>query len=176
VGGWHNSLYLWNRGVMKLIETKTLSSGATSIVFTSIPQTFTDLVLQFSLRTNRPNVIDVGTIAANSTSLTRRALRGTGSGGVGGATTFDFSTAAADAGANVFGSGSTYISNYSSTSINKLFSTDTVSEQNGTSADQTMSVSLYASNSAITSLTFTSLNAATFQPGSSISLYGITRA
>jgi hypothetical protein len=160
---------------MKLIETKTLGADAASIEFTSIPQTYTDLVLVLSCRTTR--LIQVGDgylIKPNNTTPTARVLTGDGS------TAYSdtgytgiFPTAATTA--NTFGNAVAYFPNYSNTTTNKSFSVDDVSENNATGAFQTISANLYSSTSAITSLKIESINATNIVANSTISLYGITK-
>jgi len=125
---------------MKLIETKTLTSAAASIEFTSIPQTFTDLVVVGSLRSDRSgNATDGFLVRPNSstTGFEFRRLFGNGSTAA--------SSTAANSGtglinaststANTFGNFSVYIPNYAG-ATNKSWSADSVTENNATEAVQ----------------------------------------
>jgi hypothetical protein len=155
----------------KLIETVTVGSGgAASIEFTSIPQTYTDLVVLLSTRsTSTGNQI---ICAVNgSTATGQRSLFGDGSSANSGngATWLGFGDTTAET-ASVFGNMQIYFPNYAG-SVNKSVSSDSVMENNATGANQAMTATLFGS-SAITSLTFTTNNG-NFAEFSSASLYGI---
>jgi hypothetical protein len=158
---------------MTLIQTVTLGTAAASIEFTSIPQTFTDLLVLSSCRT-------VGSFANADIGIIRptnnfRHLTGN-NGAVGSAniTSYVFigATTAALATANTFGNSSCYIPNYTSSNA-KVFSTDGVSENNGAPSEARIAASLSTDTSAITSLTISS--ATNLVADSTISLYGITK-
>lgn len=161
---------------MRLIETKTLGADAASIEFTSIPQTFTDLVALVSARTTVASVAPVITMTINgvSTDRTARRLAGNGSTVESVSTTDSIigSITGANATANTFGNGLVYLPNYSGNSA-KSFSTDFVTENNGTESNQRIYAALWNSTAAITSLTFSQNG--NFVVGSTVSLYGITK-
>jgi hypothetical protein len=71
-----------------LIEAKTLGSSTTTVSFTSIPSTYTDLVFLVSARTTRANVADNTLIGFNSSTanFSSRILIGQGGSGVDNAT------------------------------------------------------------------------------------------
>jgi hypothetical protein len=161
-----------------LIATSTVGSGgASTIEFSSIPQTFTDLLVVASARTNRATVVpDILQIRFNglTTDVSYRHLYGDGStvtsetnsiGNAGNAT-------ASGATASVFSSHSIYIPNYAG-STNKAFFVDSVTENNANQSFQELIAGLWSNVAAITSLTFASWTSATIQQYSSISLYGI---
>jgi hypothetical protein len=168
---------------MKLIESKTLGTAAASIEFTSIPQTFTDLVVLASIRTARTDdTFDDIVFRFNGDSTasryTFRRLFGNGSAA-------SSSNAALDRGyfgvfssnlstANTFGNGSLYIPNYAG-STNKSSSADTVMENNATASRQILLANLYSATTAISSILFFSDVGANLMAGSTISLYGITK-
>jgi len=65
-----------------LISSNVLSSTAASVTFSSIPATFTDLVLRASIRGNGTQTPDVGVLNINSngaSNFSSTYLRGTGS-------------------------------------------------------------------------------------------------
>ena len=161
---------------MTLIQTKTLGAAAASIEFTSIPQTFTDLVALCSLRGTE----SLGTITFEirpnsvSTDLSSRTLQGDGSSASSFTQTLIGPLAPAGTStANTFGSTIVYIPNYSG-STNKSFSIDNVTENNATTAGQRITAGLWSNTSAITSLQFT-VTSNNIAIGSTISLYGITK-
>jgi len=164
---------------MTLIETKTLGAAAASIEFTSIPQTFTDLVILISGRTARAmQVIDGNRLEFNSitTGYATRLLFGDGSSAASntdtnaaaGASTGDSATA------NTFGNSAIYISNYTA-ATNKSYSSDGVSENNATISYQILSASLWSNTAAITSITIKSESASNYLIGTTVSLYGVLK-
>ena len=165
---------------MKLIETKTLGTAAASIEFTSIPQTFTDLVVLYSGRWDGGSTQDSVTITFNSsgTGYTSRWLQGSGASVQSSNTTVGLAGFAVlpgtSATANTFGSGQVYISNYIAT-VNKSFSADSVGENNGTFAYQSIVANLWANTAAITSLSMNPFSGGNFVAGSTFSLYGILK-
>jgi len=158
----------------KLIQTITVGSGGSaSIDFTSIPQTYTDLLVLYSARSARAAVGDDVYIRFNglSTNLSSRTLYGTGS------ATASYSDASVayigyavgdTSTASVFSNGNP---NYVG-STNKSVSGDVVSENNATGATQQFAAGLWSSTAAITQLTIYCLNG-NFKQYSSASLYGI---
>jgi len=165
---------------MKLIATQTLTSTQPSITFSSIPQNFTDLYITTSVRSDRSDgALSAGfglTFNGSATGVSGRFLYGDGSSRSGGTSgTFLGLATSASSTSNTFGNGAVYIPNYNSSS-NKSFSVDSVSENNGTTADQALHAGLWANTAAITSIGFyfsPGGSAINFVAGSTISLYGI---
>ena len=143
-----------------LIETVTVGAGgASSIEFTSIPQTYTDLRIVLSARSLQGNIYGGGVLQFNSDTGSNykwRRLRADGS-----ATASDNSTSAtsitnwdvagANATASVFGTVIFDIPNYTSAD-QKSVSLEYVGENNATEAHMGMVAGLWTSTSAITSL------------------------
>lgn len=162
---------------MQVIQHQELTGTASSIEFTSIPQTFTDLVLIVSARADGSGYayeVSDTTLYFNTSSsnFTYRTLFGTGSSVSSDTTPHNFTTGA-NATANTFGSMQFYIPNYTS-SNNKSFSVDSVTEHNGTITRQYIAAGLWSQTAAITSLKIApAINA--FVQYSSATLYGITK-
>ena len=167
----------------KLIAKTTLGSAASFIEFTSIPGTYTDLYVVGSIRTTRANS-DPGadcdlTFNGSTTGYSHRGLNGTGSA----ATSFTgsgtairaFLNVSSFATSNTFGSWEIYIPNYAG-STNKSVSITSVSETNGTTAYIRSVAGLWENTAAITSLKVSDGNSSNFVTGSSVFLYGITKA
>lgn len=159
-----------------LISSVTVGSGgASSITFSNIPQTYTDLCLVTSLRSNNSGATWAGLIFNGSaTNFTSRNVLGTGS-AVNSQTVTDYiyvslMNSSADT-ANTFSSTSIYIPNYTSSNY-KSWSSDTVRENNTTSAEQFMWGFLYSNTNAITSIQLY-LGANNFVQYSTAYLYGI---
>jgi hypothetical protein len=166
----------------QLIETKTLGTAVSTIEFTSIPQTFTDLVLVSNYRTTRAAVFDQLRIRFNgNTGANYTWLGAYGSGSSAGAeNTGDDVSFKTDVGvgnnatANTFSNGAIYIANYTG-STNKSVSIDAVGENNATEAYQFIYVGTYTNTTAITSIQGFSEGSANFVVGSTFSLYGILK-
>jgi hypothetical protein len=168
---------------MKLIESKTLGTAQASIEFTSIPQTFTDLIFIFSTREAFASSIGsyvVGSFNSTTTGYSIRVVEGSGSsvasaayssgvdGRIVGLSQAGLSTA------NTFANSSLYIPNYTA-AINKSYSIDAVNENNATASQQDIIAGLWSNTAAITSASFTGYFASNWVAGSTISLYGILK-
>jgi hypothetical protein len=163
---------------MKLIESKTLATAAASIEFTSIPSTFTDLVVLLSTRVTDTSDAKGSyyTISFNSNILnySARYLQGNGSSAASGPLPGLAGIAASNAAtANTFGNDLMYVPNYTA-STNKSYSVDSVSENNATGAYQTIVAGLWADSSAITTVKFTP-SSGNFMAGCIVSLYGVLK-
>jgi hypothetical protein len=162
---------------MKLIETKTLASAAADITFTSIPQTYTDLLVLVSGRTSWNSSEDGLVLSFNglNTNQNTRRLFSNGFGAQSSNTGYLYSPIAGNgATANTFSNNRFYIPNYSG-AISKAFSIDGVYENNATAAITEISAALWNSTAAITSIRFQSINSVNLLAGTTISLYGITK-
>jgi hypothetical protein len=160
---------------MKLIQTITLTSSQASIQLTSIPQTFTDLVVLFSIRTDRAVNAEPCRISINSTSLTRRYLRGIGGGSYSSGTDIDFYVTGSSATVNTFANGDIYIPDYSLTTKFKTLSAHSVAPNNADSYGLIIASSRYSDNAAVTSLSLAPITGPNFVAGSTVSLYGILK-
>jgi hypothetical protein len=166
---------------MKLIESKTLGTAASSIEFTSIPSTFTDLVILFSCRSSGTGFpvanIEVS-INGTSTNESRRLLRGSGSTVESLADTqVNFGhMPTADNTANTFNSTSVYITNYTA-AVAKSITVDNSSVSNGVSLYDfynDISTQLWNNTAAITSILINP-NSGNLVAGSMFSLYGVLK-
>jgi hypothetical protein len=161
-----------------VIAHTELGSAQTSIEFSSIPATYTDLVCVLSTRTANAAIGEVINILFNgsSSNISARLLYGAGSGSpVSSTSTSNMGfTSGADATASTFGNAIIYIPNYAG-STNKSFSADSVSENNATTAYQVLIAGLWSQTTAINSLTFDPGNNANFVQYSSATLYGILK-
>jgi hypothetical protein len=166
-----------------LIASNTLGSSAASVTFSSIPNTYTDLVLRISWRTDASGVYSQTPIVrfngqTSGTNYSNTYLNGSGTTASSGRYSSDFTwrpylllTGSAST-ANTFANVELYIPNYL-TSTNKPASLFGVSELNQTTNNTIGTNALLWSNtSAITSI---KLEAPTdnFVSGSSFFLYGI---
>jgi hypothetical protein len=142
------------------IATYTVGSGGiASIDFLNIPQTYTDLVIKLSARSNggfaNMQIQFNGDTTAGNYNW--RYIRGTGAAAnssAGGSTEPSIYLGEASANgdtANTFGNHEIYIPNYTS-SNRKSVSTDAVSENNGTTAYTHLIADIWNSTSPITSI------------------------
>ena len=162
------------------IQTVTVGSGgAAGIAFTSIPQTYTDLSVNLSLRSNSSADTDdivIFKINTVTTNQSGRFIYGTGT--TASSTTTSSGELRMDAPtsvstSNVFGNANLYFPNYTS-SNNKSFSMDAVNENNTTNAYfQILHAGLWSSSAAITALEFLPTSGTLWVQYSTATLYGI---
>jgi len=164
-----------------LINSVTVGSGgASSVTFSSIPQTYTDLKIVISARDARSDAA-VSNINFNfnnvgaGTNYSGNYIYGSGSGvtastaGISGGAVA-FGTAAINT-ANTFGNAEVYIPNYTSSNYKSL-SSDSVSENNATAGYDLLLAGLWSNTSAINSIIITPLYSP-FAEYSTFYLYGI---
>jgi hypothetical protein len=165
---------------MQLIEHYEVPSGGVGeIVFSSIPDTFTDLKLVVNARSDvnagvGGNVLLLG-FNTSYANISARVLNGTGSGVSSFTDTAIYVTCSAnDYTASTFGNSSVYIPNYLAATA-KSVSVDGVGENNATAGRQEIIAGLWNQTAAITSLTLKPINAPTGKilQYSSASLFGI---
>jgi hypothetical protein len=146
------------------------SGGASSIDFTSIPATYTDLCVFYSLRGNSLEGVYVQ-FNSSTSNFTGRYI-------------FSDSTSVSSASlaryigsinssASTFTNGSLYITNYAG-SNNKSFSVDEVYDQNSTAGYLNFTSGLWSSSSAITSIRLEA--SAGLTQHSTAYLYGVSNA
>jgi hypothetical protein len=164
---------------MSLIATSTVgAAGAASIDLTSIPASYTDLVLVASLRSNtaRASSGGFGTIRFNgsSSTYTRTMLYADGSS----VASYTDSNATlvinpSDATASTFNSVTIYIPNYAGGAA-KNFMVEGMNENNATTADHQIVAESWSGTSAINQITLAP-GAGNFVQYSTVSLYGVLK-
>lgn len=164
---------------MQLIQHQQLGSNQVSITFSSIPQTFTDLVAVWSLRLSDSNNYIRFQLNGSTASITSLSLQGNGSAASSyntGANLFNGGAVPSNHTASTFSNGTLYIPNYTG-SNNKIFSVDTVSENNATSALANIHTGIRSNTAAITSLTVSApdIFMSFLATNSSVTLYGILK-
>lgn len=161
---------------MSLIQTLTVGSGGTSsLTFSSIPASYTDLVLTVSARTNRGSLIDDIVIKLNSSTSNYGEvnLYAYGTPQTGTSTSLYINCDGDTATANTFGSASMYICGYASNKY-KSITTDWAQEYNGTSAILGFQAQTWSNTGTITSIVLTPDAGTSILQYSSFSLYGVT--
>jgi hypothetical protein len=157
-----------------LIEAKTLGSTTSTITFSSIPQTYTDINVLCSVRGSTDGDGIYVQFNGNTSSYSVIQLFGTGTtapsntpsqtnyGTIGYTTTVT---------GNTFGNLSLYVPNYTG-SNNKSYSANSVQEANQTQAYMNLVAGLWSNSSAITSLTI-GCSVGNLETNSTFYLYGI---
>jgi hypothetical protein len=165
-----------------LIASNTVGAGGTSaITFSSIPSTYTDLKVVYSLRSTNSDVNEIIKLTFNGTTSNRTVNRveSYGSGGITAATSsvmFAYMANGNTATASTFGNGELYIPNYAGSTA-KSSSTDGVNENNATTAIIGFAANLWNDTAAITSITFEpGTTGQTFMQHSTAYLYGIVKS
>jgi len=166
----------------ELIEAQTLSTSASSVTFSSIPQTYTDIRIFISARgtgpytnTNLKMQVGNGTVSTSGYSEkmvytsngTTAASYGQSAQAQSDLQYFPLATSTA----NTFSNNDIYIPNYTGSTA-KSFSIDSASEYNAPAAVLAMDAGLSSNTSAINIITFTP-NAGNFAQYSTFYLYGI---
>lgn len=164
-----------------LIATGTPTSG-TSFSFTSIPQTYTDLVVLGSVKNSGTGTVAVEYIQFNSdtaTNYSRTTARGTGTtaisqrnsnGDVNDGLGYVMGNGATVA--NTFSSFEFYIPNYTITGTKQQYIFSVADFNTSTNNEIWASASYYRGTSAISTITFFSYSLS-FVTGTSFYLYGI---
>jgi hypothetical protein len=171
-------------GAFVKISSVTVGAGGSSTMnFTSIPSTYTDLCVKLSMRTNKGSgTSDSIFLRMNgdtgSTNYKYRYLYGTGSSTATGAATTDQWCYIGDSNitsstSNNFTSADVYIPNYLSNGY-KTVGSDLCMENNTTTTYTYLAANAWLSTSAITSLSF--ITTASFVQYSTATLYGISKS
>lgn len=156
------------------IATTTLTSAAASYTFSSIPSTYTDLVLVFNgtMATAEALMMQMNSDTGSNYSVT--FLTGNGSSAFSART-----TNATSLNLNNLGSGKTaqyttivQLQNYSNSTTNKTI----LSRTSSANSEAGAIVGLWRNTSAITSITLLGNTSANIAAGSTLSLYGIKAA
>ena len=163
----------------ELIASSTVGSGgASSIDFTSIPNTYTDLVLKVSVRSSTAASYVALKVRYNgsASSYTAKQIYGNGSS----ATSNNYTDGwvgfmdAASATANTFSSTEVYIPNYYTANY-KSSSVDFAQEDNATAAIAGMLARLWSDTAGVTSIAITP-ESGNFVQYSTAYLYGVKNA
>jgi hypothetical protein len=164
---------------IKIASNTVAAGGVASVTFSSIPATYTDLIVKGSVRSSYTGTAYASVyIAPNgaATLLSAKAIYGSGSGTPNSANYTsiigrDISSNTATA--STFGSVEFYIPNYASANL-KSVSIDTAGESNVTAMLMGFTAGLWSSTTAISSLVLTTDS--NFMQYTSFTLYGISNA
>lgn len=166
--------------ITKIAQVDVGAGGAANITFSSIPGTYTDLMVSMSIRSD---VAENGTLIlvqfngdATDANYTWLRLLGNGSSTFSSTATQlqgGFATGSTST-ATTFGNSSLFIPNYAGSAA-KTTSADGVSENNATAAFQTIWAGKWTGTAAITSITLKS-GGGNWVQYSSATLYGISNS
>ena len=164
---------------VKIATVTVGAGGAATMAFSSIPSTYTDLMLLYSARAAEPtgSFYEVSvTLNGSTTGFTARQLYGDGStaassspttrqvGLIGNVTTTS----------NTFNNNMIYFPNYAG-STNKSYSVDAVTENNATTAYANIVAGLWSNTAAINSISL-AVTSNNFVQYSTATLYGISKS
>jgi hypothetical protein len=167
-----------------LISSVTVGSPTTNITFSSIPQTYTDLQLVISGRSDFAQVYGGGTLRFNGDTGSNYSWKriygqntSTGSSGNSGTGIVDWDVNGSPTTANTFGSTQIYIPNYTGSNY-KSCSIDYSVENNSADGINGAVAGLWSNTAAITSISILSFTFATYylQQYTTAYLYGISNA
>jgi hypothetical protein len=163
----------------ELIASSTVGLlGASTIDFTSIPSTYTDILFMLSLRDSAVSVASADLISFNGStaSITSRMIQGSGTAASSSSTPAQFAgnNVSATATSATFSNVEIYIPNYAGSNY-KSFSVDSVTENMAAAAYANLIAGLWSNTSAINQVTFTPTSG-TFAQYSTAYLYGVKNA
>ena len=164
----------------EIIASVTVSSATNTISFTSIPQTYTDLLFKISGRFSIDTASAFLRYNGTTTNGTSIFLEGSGSSA---SSSTDGSyqygpihgVVNSTKTANTFGNAEIYIPNYTSSNY-KSSSSDGVTENNGAATTMALGANLWSNTAAITSIEIVGAASADFVEHSTAYLYGISNA
>jgi hypothetical protein len=160
---------------MTLISTTTVgASSVATVVFSSIPQTGTDLLLVGSARSSNANGLIFIQLNAIGGTGTGKNLRGTGSSVLTASGGEQYLRSNSGDTASTFSNFSIYIPNYTTTA-DKTLSIDGVTENNASLAFASIAGVSISTGAAVTTLTIKDNNSGSLVQYSTFSLYTITK-
>ena len=161
----------------KIASVTVGSGGSSTITFSSIPSTYTDLCVMASLRASVDGDGMTMRFNGSTSGYSVKQIYGTGSSAASNTPSqTDFATVGytTTVTSNTFGNMSIYIPNYAG-SNNKSISADSVQEANQTQAYSNLVAGLWSNSAAITSLVL-GTQSGSWNQYSTATLYGINKS
>jgi hypothetical protein len=164
----------------KLISSYEATGSVASITFSSIPQTYTDLVLVHSVRSTRTDGMAdmIAEINGDTSALSRRRMYGDGSPSNTSSDTGNLLGNSNKFASGIFSSCKLYFANYTRTAFHKNFLSDGVVESSvaGDEVSKSFLSTIWANNNAITSIRIFDNTGNNLIQYSTAYLYGISNA
>ena len=159
------------------LQTVTVGAGGvSSITFSSIPQTYNDLVIKYSARSTSTDVDTKIAFNGITTGQIRLSVNGDGAAAPASYIAYDGwvgNINGSGTTANTFGSAEITIPNYGSSNV-KSYLVDSVTENNGVQAFANLQTGIWNNTNAITSITVSSLSGTmVYTQYSTFTLYGV---
>ena len=163
-----------NTTYKKIAVVTVGSGGSATMSFTSIPQTYTDLVLVTSARNSVADSATLITINGSTSNFSGKQVETNIQNAISSnsLTRSWFLIGGSSFTANTFASTTMYIPNYTSSNY-KIGLTENVTENGAVVADLSFQIGLWSDSSAISSITITPGSSGNFVQYSTASLYGI---
>ena len=160
----------------KLISSVTVGSGgAANITFSSIPATYTDLVILYSTRAEVAGTSWINITLGSGGTYSKRYLYGNGAGAVNSGTGVFAINEDAGYTANTYSNGEMYIPDYLS-SATKFVMADSVSERDSAGGETVFGANSWSGTSAVSTIVLTTDAGTDWEQYSTAYLYGISNA
>ena len=157
------------------IATQTLGSAAASVTFSSIPATYTDLIIVTQAISASADDVGIRFNSDSGTNYSQTWLSGNGSSAFSGrysSSTSVYLDIYGSMGTTLFNNANVQIMNYSNTTTNKTF----LSRSNRAGARVDAIVGLWRNTAAITTIVLAPTSGVNFSTGCTFTLYGIKAA
>jgi hypothetical protein len=157
------------------IATQTLGSAAASVTFSSIPATYTDLIIVTQAISASADDVGIRFNSDSGTNYSQTWLSGNGSSAFSGrysSSTSVYLDIYGSMGTTLFNNANVQIMNYANTTTNKTF----LSRSNRAGAGVDAIVGLWRNTAAITTIVLAPTSGVNFSTGSTFTLYGIKAA
>jgi hypothetical protein len=160
----------------QIIASVTVGAGGTAnITFTSIPATYTDLVILYSTRAESSGTSWINITLGSGGTYSKRYLYGNGAGSVNSGTGVFAINQEQGYTANTYSNGEMYIPNYLS-SATKFVMADSVSERDSAGGEVVFGSNSWSGTSAVSTIVLTTDGATDWEQYSTAYLYGISNA
>ena len=160
----------------ELISSVTVGAGgAANITFSSIPATYTDLIILYSTRAESSGTSWINITLGSGGTYSKRYLYGNGAGSVNSGTGVFAINEDQGYTANTYSNGEMYIPNYLSNAT-KFVMADSVSERDSAGGETVFGSNSWSGTSAISTIVLTTDGGTDWEQYSTAYLYGISNA
>jgi len=158
-----------------LLDTKSLTTSQSSITFSAIPQTYTDLQIIVSARSDQNGVVRAFKVQPNGTDIIAGRRLGDETGVYQDTTVSAYLPGTGVSSSNIFGGAEIWIHDYTNTGRGKPVFSHSVVENNASANGQSVIAGIYDSSTAVTSLSL-AITLGNFVANSNFYLYGIKKS